>query len=171
MTPEELLRPRYKVVATWPCMQLEPFRLGQIVTLQPHKEEDAEGFIYMPYMHKPGKFMWQSFFTLFPHLFKELQWWEERKPEEMPEYVKVIREDCVNDTGLYCKVYRWSVFDEKISLIKGQYGAELEGYSPLYLARTELNFPGQVYGRLNATHLQPATCEEYQAYQKTTTEQ
>lgn len=23
-----------------------------------------------------------------PHLFKPLQWWEYRKPEEMPEYVK-----------------------------------------------------------------------------------
>lgn len=88
MSTEELLFPRYKVIAIWPGMHLEPFALHQVVTLQPHKEEDTEGFIYIPYKHKPKNFMWESFFTLFPHLFKKLEWWEGRKPDEMPEYVK-----------------------------------------------------------------------------------
>lgn len=168
MSTNELLLPRYKVIAIWPGMHLEPFRLHEIVTLQYHTEEEgedkAEGFVYIPYKHKPKNFMWESFFTLFPHLFKKMEWWEERKSEEMPMYVKVIREDCAKDTGLYCKVFRWTVFDEKIQIITGQYGAELEGYTPLYLARTELNFPGQVYGRLNVTHLIPATLAEYEQY-------
>lgn len=94
------------------------------------------------------------------------QWWEGKAIEDMPEYVKVIREDCAEATGLYCRVYKWSAIDNLLPDLKGQLGAELEGYEPDYLVRTDLNFPGQVYGRLNATHLLPATKEEYEAYIK-----
>jgi hypothetical protein len=92
------------------------------------------------------------------------QWWEGKAISEMPEYVKVIREDCVKDTGLYCKVHRWSTIGDLLPALKGQFGAELIGYEPDYLSHTELSFPGQIYGRLNATHLIPATKEEYEAY-------
>ena len=88
LSPEELLRPRYKVTNTWPGMHAEPFGLGQIVTLEPHKEEDVEGFIHIPIKHIPRSFMWQSFFDLYPHLFEPLPWWKDRRVEEMPEYVK-----------------------------------------------------------------------------------
>lgn len=164
MSTEELLKPRYKVIATWPGMHAEPFHLGQIISLQPYEDEDYKGFIHIPIKHIPGSFMREGFFSGYPHLFKKMEWFEERTIEEMPEYVKVIREDCIKDTGLYCKVFRWTVFDDKFPTVAGQYGAELEGYTPLYLVRTELNFAGQVYGRLNAFNLQPATIAEYEQY-------
>lgn len=157
MSADELLKPRYKVIADYP---------GNIIPIGSIFWDDIESINIItptgsksiqssyPYRHKDK----------FPHLFKKLEWWEDRKPEEMPEYVKVIREDCVKDTGLYCKVFRWSVYDDKFPIVTGQYGAELEGYTPLYLVRPELNFPGQVYGRLNATHLLPATAAEYEQY-------
>lgn len=62
---EELLKPRYKVVALWPNTE---FKVGQIVT-------DTYGLAL-------------KFYDNYPHLFKKLEWWEDRKPEEMPEYVK-----------------------------------------------------------------------------------
>lgn len=109
MTPEELLKPRYKVINIWPGMHLEPFGKDQIVVLQPHKEEDAEGFVYRPDKHKPRNFMWQSFFDLFPHLFQRLEWWQERKPEEMPVYVKSIMQEYSYGVkvGAVIKVKEW----------------------------------------------------------------
>jgi hypothetical protein len=91
----------------------------------------------------------------------ERQWWEGMAIHDLPEYVKVIKEECAKDTGLYCKVFKWSIIDTT----KGQYfGAELDGYEPSYLCQRELNFPGQVYGRLNIIHLQPATEADYNSY-------
>lgn len=163
-TVEELLKPRYKVIVPWPGMEVEPFALGQIVTLQKHPSDEEEGFIHIPLKHIPGSYMREQFFLNYPHLFRKLEWWEERAPEDMPKYVKVIREDCAKDTGLYCKVYNWHTYDDKFPLVKGQFGAELEGYKPPYILNSRFNFEGQVYGRLNATHLLPATAEEYNNY-------
>ena len=63
MTVEELLKPRWKVIADYPKSQ---FKVGEII-------ESKTGFLYC--------------FEDYPHLFQPLQWWEERKLEDMPEYV------------------------------------------------------------------------------------
>lgn len=34
--------------------------------------------------------MRQGFFDNYPNLFQSLLWWSDRKPEDMPEYVKII---------------------------------------------------------------------------------
>ena len=66
MKPEELLKPRYKVIADYPHSGLT---VGEIIsgihaeTLQDHYNE-------------------------YPHLFKRLEWFEERTLEEMPQYVR-----------------------------------------------------------------------------------
>lgn len=92
---EYLLIPRYKVKDKYPGMELEPFYVGQIITLQWHREEDdddcAEGYVHVPNKHMPRSFMWQSFFDLFPNIFEPLPWWSDRKVEEMPEYVRCIK--------------------------------------------------------------------------------
>lgn len=157
----DLLAPRFKVIDKYPGMEVEPFHLGQIITLTMH---ESDGWIHIPVKHIPGSYMRIGFFTNSPNLFQPLHWADERKIEDMPEYVKVISEDCAKDTGIYCKVYRWSEIDNVLPNLKGQLGAEIEEYQPDYLIRTEFNFPGQVYGRLIATHLLPATKEEYEAY-------
>lgn len=74
MTKEELLKPRYKVIADYPCAILE---VGQIINTY----ESA-----MAYVTESEKACLKDY----PHLFRLLQWWEDRKPEEMPEYVKCI---------------------------------------------------------------------------------
>lgn len=65
LSPQELLKPRYKCIADWPFMPRH-IKVGELV---------AEVFII-----KAAKY---------PHLFKKLEWWEERKPEDMPEYLKI----------------------------------------------------------------------------------
>jgi hypothetical protein len=65
---EKLLLPRFKVIALWPSTD---FKLGEIVG------------VYLPLGDSAIEF-----YEEYPHLFKKLEWWEERKPEELPEYVK-----------------------------------------------------------------------------------
>lgn len=72
MTTEELLKPRYKVIADYPGSQ---YSAGDILTVI-GTELYTKGSI--------------EFFEQYPHLFKSLQWWEDRKPEDMPEYVKIV---------------------------------------------------------------------------------
>lgn len=89
LTKEQLLQPRYLCTGTpgkplWPDCDLIH---GDIIsTTKVHKKEYIENF---------------------PHLFKPLQWWEHRKPEDMPEYV---------NTNSFAygikKVERWEMEDE-----------------------------------------------------------
>lgn len=80
---EELLEPRYKVIADYPeC----PFEEGDILVNPTYEPQ-------------------------YPHLFQKLEWWEDRKPEEMPQYVK-IQDDDDNflpvQWGCVMKVEKWS---------------------------------------------------------------
>lgn len=69
LTPEELLKPRYKVIADYPNSS---DKVGSVYTL------DHEG---------------QSvFYDKYPHLFRPLSWWEERAESDLPEYVKVNKD-------------------------------------------------------------------------------
>jgi hypothetical protein len=70
MTTEELLDPRVKIVAKYPDMVN---KVGDMLT---GKAIDCE------YLANEC-----------PHLFRKLSWWEGRKPEDMPEYVKAISTD------------------------------------------------------------------------------
>lgn len=66
MTKEELLKPRYKVIADYPQ---SIWKEGQILPYfpEPYAKENIEKF---------------------PKVFRKMNWWEERKAEDMPEYIK-----------------------------------------------------------------------------------
>lgn len=81
MTPEELLRPRYKVIADYPGNNMA---VGKIIQFDWYLENQRIELCY--------------YYNKYPHLFQPLQWWEDRKPEEMPEYVKYC------DTSMYFPV-------------------------------------------------------------------
>lgn len=75
MTTEELLRPRIKMIAPVPEYGMEVDTIiemyGDLMfELSPTYKLNLTGV------------------KRFPHIYKELHWWEERKPEDMPEYVK-----------------------------------------------------------------------------------
>lgn len=68
MSNKELMKPRYKVIAQYPYSS---FPNGEII-------QD----ILNP-----------MFLDMYPHLFQRLEWWEDRKPEDMPKYVKWIHNE------------------------------------------------------------------------------
>jgi len=69
MKTEDLLKPRYKVIADYPNC---PFKVGNIY------DEDC----FEPEVWK------SNLLSRYPHIFRLLQWWEDRLPEDLPLYVK-----------------------------------------------------------------------------------
>jgi len=82
LTKEQLLQPRYKVISDYPdsC-----YSIGIILTMQ----QDIHGSWFYDFARESGvKSEPESFFLLYPMIFKKLEWWEERKAEDMPEHVQ-----------------------------------------------------------------------------------
>lgn len=105
-TPEQLMQPRYKVVAEDTSGRL---MVGSIITLDKMLPDNALAHLGIekipdtqPYGEYNGKCWYAEELDKYPHLFQPLQWWEDRQPEDMPEYVK----DKENDQLMY-KVYEW----------------------------------------------------------------
>lgn len=68
MTVEELLKPRTKCIAPYPGSK---FELGEVMS--------TEDFEFWTNGDDPKKY---------PANFKMLEWWEERSPDQMPDYIK-----------------------------------------------------------------------------------
>ena len=68
MTVEQLLKPRYKVVDDYPFSYY-----------------DKDSVLLFEFYHAKDGIV---NFCEYPHLFRKLEWWEERKVEDMPEYLK-----------------------------------------------------------------------------------
>lgn len=95
MSIEQLLNPRVKLSVKYPG---QPVPTGTIL----HRYERG---VQVYYVDTPGTILtpgcvFEEIVDEYPHLFKPLQWWEERKDEDMPEYIKYW------DTGLYFPVER-----------------------------------------------------------------
>lgn len=87
LSTEQLMKPRYKVIALWP---------------------DCDTSIGDIYIHKDGIQSEENFcndFDPYPHLFKRLEWWEERDIRDMPEYLRIIK------TAQIGKVSKWDKKD------------------------------------------------------------
>jgi hypothetical protein len=72
MTTEELLKPRYKVIADWPDSKN---KVGDIIEIQTAQTEAAKDLVC-------------GWYNKYPHLFEPLPWWKERKAGDMPRYIK-----------------------------------------------------------------------------------
>ena len=83
LLPDALMAPRYKVIDDYPRSN---FSVGEIYQLEFKYGTWRHEF----YTHEGKDYESESFFTEYPHLFKKLEWWKERKVEEMPKYVKSI---------------------------------------------------------------------------------
>jgi hypothetical protein len=78
LSVEELLRPRIKCMIRYPD---SPFPVGAIL-----EQDFEEQNIY--HYHDSLKRHWTlEDPQLYPEVFKEMEWWEDRKVDEMPEYV------------------------------------------------------------------------------------
>lgn len=74
LSKEELLKPRIKIIAPWPGMECQ---VGDIINIP------SPDWVYSKKEHCDA-----DYFMYWPHLFRKLEWHENRKPEDMPEYVK-----------------------------------------------------------------------------------
>ncbi len=74
MTTEELLKQRYKLIATYPHCPHEP---GSIYTKK-------DGM----YLREGGGYLNKVNLDQYPHIFKKLEWWEEREIKDLPRFVK-----------------------------------------------------------------------------------
>lgn len=94
---QELLKPRVKCIADfWD----NPFKVGQIIQFT--QEREYHDFItgelqgkdwltdFLPDDETVTRYMyWMRKFIPYPHLFRHLEWWEDRDVKDMPEYVKL----------------------------------------------------------------------------------
>lgn len=104
MEIQKLLKPRYKVIASYPSSKYE---VGSTI------ENIGENYC--------------MFLNEYPHLFRKLEWWEERRPEDMPEYVKLLSKPYNGsywEVGAIVKVIEWKYLDnflfDKIWIVEGK---------------------------------------------------
>lgn len=115
----DLMKPRYKVINTYPH---STYQIGETI--------DGTRAEFL-----------KEHFDSFPHLFQKLEWWMDRTPEELPEYVKRIN-------GFVFKVEYWK-------------GENFKGV-PLFSVSDSID----PFGLWDASDYLPATAEEYETYQK-----
>lgn len=91
----ELLKPRYKVIADYPSSN---FLVDEILIAD---ESDK----FMQY-EDWGK--WELVPKDYPAIFKQLAWYEERDASEMPEYVKFVEDFMNHQKGEVYKFENWN---------------------------------------------------------------
>jgi hypothetical protein len=119
LSVEELLRPRYKVIADYP----QPPFTNDLYNVN-NEHIFIEGDL-LTQCNVNGALTFKRYGRLghmsvgvpccahpekFPKIFKPLQWWEDRKVDEMPEHVKWDYNQKVDDIkikGLVEKVIKW----------------------------------------------------------------
>src|SRR5690349_7618856 len=94
MTKEELLKPRFRVIADYPASR---FEIDEVLML----DENDRWHDYDA-INVDGDFHPKSY----PHLFSELRWWEGRNKEDMPEYILIIKTKWYK-SGHIVKVSEW----------------------------------------------------------------
>lgn len=133
MTKEELLIKRYKVTALWPGTH---WKVGDVFEYDNYNCFKSES--------QPSIPLHGSVFEAHPHLFKSLHWAEDRKVEDMPQYVRSIKQeyDYGIRVGGVIKVKEWVLLCETMYVIQS---------------------PKREY---HPSCFVPATKEEYEAYMK-----
>lgn len=123
-----LMIPRYEVIADYPGMTNR--KTGDIILFT-----DA---------------LWQSELPQYPHLFRKLQWWHHRKPNELPAYIGY--KNAEDKFKWVAPIVKWL-----------QTGVHEEGLCIISLT----NLQGEYEERDQSVGcLSPATLTEYETYLK-----
>lgn len=128
MNTAELLKPRYKVIADYP---FSDFNVGDILN------ERCEG-VWTNDIENGENI---SAPETYPHLFRKLEWHEEREKKDMPEYLR--------SSETYPKPHFIKVRKNYATFFEGEY-LSLKEYKPYWEAQYQFYFP--------------ATETEYQQY-------
>jgi hypothetical protein len=89
---------RYKVIAGYPN---SPFSINEILELQESLIKPMQHFIMVADFDSYTAY-YESDFNLYPHLFKKLEWWEDRLIDNMPNFVKCNKK-------IYKVLQKWEV--------------------------------------------------------------
>ncbi len=149
LSVKELLEDRYKVINPYPN---SPYKVGDLIIFSPGRTSfhiTTTSYYDEGAIIKSENYAHLNDLEEFSNLFQKLEWWQERKPEEMPEYLKVAKIiNRKNHIGLIFKA------------VPGGYNEYMKyGYTT--------NPAGFVSGFDNVIIecFLPATLEEYNAYQ------
>ncbi len=96
MTVEQLMQPRYKVIAEDTSQN---FEIGDLLTPFKAVAGFENHWVTNHHLNNKRHIMIYSP-EKYPHLFRKLQWWEERDEKDMPEYVK-------DEYGVYKVMNNW----------------------------------------------------------------
>ena len=96
MKAEELLKPRFEVIADYP---FNPYKIGEIA-----KDSNYDSILQTKtiYTNEFGETVEQSnfcnaeSFEKYPALFRKINWWEKRNKEDMPKKVMSLANDKKN---------------------------------------------------------------------------
>lgn len=119
MTAEQLMQPRYEIIADAPLLKN---KVGEIITSDHLSGRITLNFLFAGVADiSPDSY---------PHIFKKLNWWEHRKEEEMPK--KLICKAIPNDTEIM-EIVKWEMdilfgFTD----LKNRKGCGLRSFNPEY---------------------------------------
>lgn len=138
MSKEDLLKPRLKVMLDYPDSDYE---VGQIIEFN-SKSAFYTGTMewqteWIKHKNGGGGMRCIKYFEPFPLIFKPMEWWEDRKLEDMPDFIRY------GDMAVYR--VRWDFSGNNLGYIA--WAADREDYC----------LPLQ-------SHVRPATLEEYNEY-------
>lgn len=154
MSVEDLLKPRVKCIADfWD----NPFKVGEVIEADFQREhfdfftgESIGTHWHTDFLPKGNKdvartsYSFESRFFPYPHLFKPMQWWEEREESQLPEYVKY-------DYSHIAKVKKYH-FLKTLTFIEFFY--DINDYSD------------RIIGAGNISKCVPSTLQEYQTFKQ-----
>ncbi len=106
---KDLMKPRYKVIAPYPYC---PYEIGDLVEISDlgtnfHCTTTREWNVFTEENESQVNYFSIDILDTWSHLFKKLEWWEERSIEEMPMYVKALRDTMKFNEGEVLKVLNW----------------------------------------------------------------
>lgn len=106
-TVQELMNPRYKVIANYPISE---FTVGDLLQIS---EFNVPPLFYIGIKDGNDIHIWMTEDNLqeFPHLFKKLEWWEGRSLQDMPKYIIGLNRGDKH----YREVERWDMRDGTLS--------------------------------------------------------
>lgn len=129
MTKEQLIIPRYEVVADYPNSR---FAVGDILQQAP-----------LEYCFKVGVLTTSDTVIgiadvlAHPHLFHPLKWWEKREIGDMPEYVRINAVNHTNINNTFQKVEVWTDEAYLRASVNGGYWYSADELLPSDLAEFE----------------------------------
>lgn len=128
MKASELLIPRFEVIATFPNMEATNIKsVGDILT------DDG----YNAVKDQDNRAIFAIKFDEYPHLFRKMNWWENRKEEEMPsKLVSLSNKDSDGFDISKQDIYHIKKWDMKIFFgyidVERRSGCDLNSWKPEY---------------------------------------